>query len=102
MEGKWIDPTKNDSTTFFYFLSYMTVIISVENRKNVCGYKLDSLNNEETILISRTPEDTVYIIKYFIRRINNDKIGLQSYEDSKTAKWENESEINTVYFVRDK
>ncbi len=102
LEGKWIDPNKNDSTSFFYFLSYMTVIISIENQKKVCGYKLDSLNNEETILISLAPEDTFYVLRNFIRRINNDKIALQSYEDPKTAKWQNETKLNTVYFVRNK
>lgn len=102
LKGKWFDPYKNDSNSFFYFLDDMTLIISVENKRNVCYYKLDSSNAEERIIIRLTPEDTVHTLNNFIRRISKEKIALQNYLNLKVDKWEEESIYNTVCLVTQK
>src|SRR5450755_141288 len=90
LKGKWTDPDKDDPISYFNFLSDSTLIIRYQNENKKISYKLDSFHNEQRIIISLFPGDTLNYFMNFIRRIDNDKIVLQDYSESPTGKWEKE------------
>jgi hypothetical protein len=102
LNGKWTDSDKNDPISYYNFLSDSTLIVRFQNENRIVCYKLDSFQNEQRIIMSLIPGDTINNFINFIRKIDNNKMVLQDFRESQTGKWEKEKPSTTVYFVRQK
>jgi hypothetical protein len=101
LKGVWLefDPTKKEGIALTFLNAKSVLVVNGNNPPKTVSYKLEYSKNVEMTIITLDPIDgTNNIPKYFIRKIDNNKIALQKI--NQISNWQTETSQNTIYLKR--